>query len=69
MSLLEEAIDVLGLFPRNKKSPMQLRVLYEKARGEEKFKIGYMVEALYAASESEEDIKLIQDAWVKDEED
>jgi hypothetical protein len=55
----DEAIALVGGWPRDKTVPKKLRAAYDKATGEEKWQIGSLSEALMVAAESEEDLALV----------
>lgn len=55
----DEAIALVGGWPRDKTVPKKLRVAYDKATGDEKWKIGMLSEALMVACESEADFALV----------
>jgi hypothetical protein len=55
----DEAVKLVSQWPKDRTVPKQLRVAYDKAKGEDKWKIGTLTEALMAASESEADTALV----------
>ena len=55
----DEAITLAGQWPKDRTVPKQLCVAYDKAKGEDKWKIGMLVEALIVASVGEADIALV----------
>jgi len=59
----DEAVKLVGQWPKDKAVPKQLRVAYDQAKGEEKQMIGMLSEALMAAAETPEDFALIAKHW------
>ena len=55
----DEAVKLAGQWPKDRTVPKQLRVAYDHAKGEDKWKIGMLSEALMAAADTQQDI-----AWV-----
>jgi len=58
-----EAIILAGEWPRNKTVPKKLRVAYDAAKGNDKWEIGTLSEALMAAAETKEDLALVVKYW------
>ena len=54
-----EAVKLVGRWPQDKTVPKQLRMAYDQAKGEDKWKIGMLSEALMVAAETEEDFALV----------
>ena len=54
-----EALELAKQWPKDRTVPKQLRVAYDHAKGEDKWKIGMLTEALMAACESEADFALV----------
>jgi len=54
-----EAVELVGRWPKDRSVPMRLRLAYDQAKGEEKWQIGTLSEALMAAAETIEDHELI----------
>jgi hypothetical protein len=59
----DEAVKLVGQWPKDKAVPKQLRVAYDQAKGEEKQMIGMLSEALMAAAGTPEDFALIAKHW------
>lgn len=55
-----DELSFISAWPRDKDVPRKLYVKYRDARGPKKTKIGMYVEALIVASDSEEDLALVQ---------
>ena len=55
----DEAVKLVSQWPKDRTVPKQLRVAYDKAKGEDKWRIGTLAEALMVACESEEDFALV----------
>jgi len=55
----DEAVKLAGQWPQDKTVPKQLRVAYDQAKGEDKWKIGMLSEALMAAADTQDDIALV----------
>ena len=55
----DEAVKLAGQWPKDRTVPKQLRVAYDHAKGEDKWKIGMLSEALMVACESEADFALV----------
>jgi hypothetical protein len=55
----DEAVSLVGKWPADKTVPKQLRVAYDRAKGEDKLRIGSLSEALMAAAETEGDFALV----------
>ena len=55
----DEAVKLAGQWPKDRTVPKQLRVAYDKATGEDKWKIGMLSEALMVACENEADFALV----------
>ena len=54
-----EAVKLAGQWPKDRTVPKQLRVAYDHAKGEDKWKIGMLSEALMAAADTQQDIALV----------
>jgi len=59
----DEAVKLAGQWPKDKTVPKRLRQAYDQAKGEDKWKIGMLSEALMAAAETQQDIALIAKHW------
>ncbi len=59
----DEAIALVGGWPRDKTVPKKLRVAFDQAAGEGKWQIGMLSEALMVAAETEEDFALVNKYW------
>jgi hypothetical protein len=59
----DEAVKLAGQWPADRTVPKQLRVAYDRAKGEDKWKIGMLTEALMVAAETEEDFTLVAKYW------
>ena len=55
----DEAVKLAGQWPKDRTVPKQLRVAYDHAKGEDKWKIGMLSEALMAAADTQQDIALV----------
>ena len=55
----DEAVKLVGQWPKDRTVPKQLRVAYDHAKGEDKWKIGMLSEALMAAADTQQDIALV----------
>ena len=55
----DQAVKLAGQWPQDKTVPKQLRMAYDQAKGEDKWKIGMLSEALMVAAETEEDFALV----------
>jgi uncharacterized protein (UPF0147 family) len=60
---VDEAVKVVGEWPKDKTVPKRLRQAYDQAKGEEKVQIGMLSEALMAAAETPEDFALVAKHW------
>jgi len=55
----DEAVTLVGKWPADRTVPKLLRVAYDRAKGEDKWKIGMLTEALMVAAETQQDFDLI----------
>ena len=55
----DEAVRLVGQWPKDRAVPKQLRVAYDHAKGEDKWQIGSLSEALMVACENEADFALV----------
>ena len=55
----EQAVEMAGRWPGDRTVPRRLRVAYDQAKGEERWPLGVLVEALKTAAEPIEDHELI----------
>lgn len=60
-----EAVAIAGRWPEDKTVPQRLRAAYDKATGDTRFEIGLLSEALIVASQTAEDIAIVNEYWRK----
>ena len=56
---ITQAIELVSRWPEDRTVPKQLRVAYDQAKGEAKWEIGMLSEALMVACVSEADFALV----------
>lgn len=58
-----EAVALVSLWPKDRSVPRRLKAAHDRARGLDRVEIGLLQEALVAASETEQDLRLVAEYW------